>query len=251
MRLSAGRRPSFTNIPKYTNLTMILGTTLRQGRRLVAKRPSALIGGGTSTPARSFAALLSEPRARPTATATPRLAGASSNAAPWRRSTCRPPLQALGQSYHTSLPSLQTNDALGQYQSYHTSIPILQTNDKAAESTTADADSQLPRALTPRLRAAIASDLRSVDFDGNGRIDADELRSLLRKHGESFTEAEAIELSELYYSSTGAGAVDIDRFLEALDAAAAGEKGEGKLLAGKGAFKTHPLGIGTCASEYM
>ncbi|KAL9182473.1 hypothetical protein ACHAXT_013125 [Thalassiosira profunda] len=180
---------------------MILGTTLRQGRRLVAKRPSALISGGTSTPARSFSALLSEPRARPTATATPRLSGASSNAWRWL-------------------------------------------------STAADADSKSPRALTPRLRAAIASDLRSVDFDGNGRIDADELRSLLRKHG-SFTDSEAIELSELYYSSTGAGAVDIDRFLEALDAAAAGEKGEAKLLAGKGAFKTHPLGIGTCASEYM
>ena len=116
------------------------------------------------------------------------------------------------------------------------------------------------RALSPEIRARIIGDLNSVDVDKNGKIDAEELKTLLRKHNDSFTEAEIIELSQLFYSSLGAKGVEISRFVEALDAVAAlqstsggGEMGEGETvpLVKEGAFKTHPLGIGTCASEYM
>ena len=116
------------------------------------------------------------------------------------------------------------------------------------------------RALSPDIRAAIIGDLNSVDFDKNGKIDAEELKALLRRHNESFTEGEILELSQLFYSSLGANSVEISRFVEALDAVAAlqstsggGEMGEGESvpLVSEGAFKTHPLGIGTCASEYM
>ena len=123
-----------------------------------------------------------------------------------------------------------------------------------------DSERTLYHALPPSLRSAIIADLRSVDFDNNGRIDSDELTALLRKHSDSFTEGEILELSELFYTSLGASSVDIDRFLEALDAAADDrgtsggghtEDGEVSMLAEKGKYKTHPLGIGTCASEYM
>lgn len=78
----------------------------------------------------------------------------------------------------------------------------------------------LYRALTPSVRAAIIADLNSVDADGNGRIDADELKTLLRKYNETFTDDEITELSQLYYASLGAQSVEISRFLEALDAVA-------------------------------
>ena len=103
--------------------------------------------------------------------------------------------------------------------------------------------------LPPSIIEQIKSDLASVDFDKNGKIDAHELRELLKKHNSTFTDEEIVELSELFYASRGAGAVPVEEFLAALDGAAAGNR-DGKVgLMGK-EFKTHPLGIGTCASEY-
>jgi hypothetical protein len=113
------------------------------------------------------------------------------------------------------------------------------------------------RTMPPSLRVAIAADLRSVDHDMDGMIGAEELGALLRKHESAFAEGEIVELSELFYSSMGGSKVSINNFLEALDDASAGGGGEiamnGGLnsLGSNGKLKTHPLGIGTCASEYM
>ena len=103
--------------------------------------------------------------------------------------------------------------------------------------------------LPPSIIEQIKSDLQSVDFDKNGKIDAHELRELLKKHNSTFTDEEIVELSELFYASRGAGAVPVEEFLAALDGAAANKDGNKGLLGKE--FKTHPLGIGTCASEYM
>lgn len=72
---------------------------------------------------------------------------------------------------------------------------------------------------------------------------------MLKKHNSTFTDEEIVELSELFYASRGAGAVPVEEFLAALDGAAANKDGDKGLLGKE--FKTHPLGIGTCASEYM
>jgi hypothetical protein len=78
------------------------------------------------------------------------------------------------------------------------------------------------KTMHPSLRAAIAADLRSVDSDMDGRIGAEELGALLRKHDGAFAEGEIVELSDLFYSSLGGSSVSINRFLEALDAASGG-----------------------------
>ena len=115
------------------------------------------------------------------------------------------------------------------------------------------------RTLTPTVRDAILSDLQQVDVDQNGIISSDELKVLLSKHATSFTDDEVVELTELFYASTGGHGVEVYRFIEALDAAIAkkstsggGEMSEDERspLVEGGKFKTHPLGIGTCASEY-
>jgi hypothetical protein len=114
-------------------------------------------------------------------------------------------------------------------------------------------------ALSESIRSIILQDLRSVDADNNGKINAEELMALLRKHSNTFTESEILELGELFYTSLGASSVDIDRFMVAIDAAVAsrglsvGNTDDDVVLplAAKGKFRTHPLGIGTCASEYM
>jgi hypothetical protein len=86
-------------------------------------------------------------------------------------------------------------------------------------------------------------------------INAKELGALLRKHGSAFSKGEIVELSTLFYSSTGGLKVSINKFLDALEAMSTG--GDGKVamdgglnvLGSSGRLKTHPLGIGTCASE--
>ncbi|KAL3787994.1 hypothetical protein HJC23_004065 [Cyclotella cryptica] len=105
--------------------------------------------------------------------------------------------------------------------------------------------------LPPAIVEQIKTDLASVDFDSNGKIDADELRALLKRHNTKFTDDEIVELSELFYASSGARSVPMDEFLAALDQAASSESKEGNALGLNKGFKTHPLGIGTCASEYM
>ena len=64
---------------------------------------------------------------------------------------------------------------------------------------------------------------------------------MLRKHNSTFTDAEIVELGELFYASKAGGTVSIDRFIQAIDYAASGAaKDEG-----------NPLGVGNCVPEYM
>jgi len=117
--------------------------------------------------------------------------------------------------------------------------------------TTPQADQ--PLALSASVIEAIKADLVAADKDSNGKIDADELKDLLRKHNSKFTDDEIVELGDLFYAASSAEGVAIEKFIEALEAGfvKGGEDGEAAPFAVKGKFKTHPLGIGTCASEYM
>lgn len=235
---------------------MILGTTLRQGRRITSHNTAILVGrslGIGDGRIGSVAASISTAFEPMIPRAQQKRAHTFSSSAPGHLATdtktttsWRSPIQLIDKA----LPSpSQTNVA----------VKGPNSEGPASEPT------EFRRALSPSLRSVIVADLRSADLDGNGRIDARDLRALLRKHGDSFTEGEILELSELFYTGLGASSVGIDEFLEALDAAATapsvangkheatnnGGAGVGSLVAGEGRFKTHPLGIGTCASEYM
>lgn len=227
---------------------MIIGTTIRQqGKVLASKRPTALIGSisrASSSIVRSSITPLSS-AAIPRCYELHQQQASRAYSRP-ALSQYQPPIQLFSRSYHRS-PTVS--------QSLEATKVLLSDSDTPSQPPT------LYRALSPSLRSAIISDLQSVDLDNNGRIDADELKILLRKHNTSFSEDEILELGELFYISLGASSVDIHSFLEALDAATTerGTSGGGEgtseggisPLAMKGKFKTHPLGIGTCASEYM
>eukprot|EP00584_Thalassiosira_punctigera_P008381 CAMPEP_0172528588 /NCGR_PEP_ID=MMETSP1067-20121228/2939_1 /TAXON_ID=265564 ORGANISM="Thalassiosira punctigera, Strain Tpunct2005C2" /NCGR_SAMPLE_ID=MMETSP1067 /ASSEMBLY_ACC=CAM_ASM_000444 /LENGTH=495 /DNA_ID=CAMNT_0013312529 /DNA_START=21 /DNA_END=1508 /DNA_ORIENTATION=- len=231
---------------------MILGTTLRQGRFIASNSTANLIRRSfDSSRTTSFASqfstsyhLLIEPTALIIA----------------QQQRARSSKNFKTKTFWHSTPSHYDPPVRSLHQSYHASSSPLQY-DSVKE---VDPESNFYRALSPSLRSAIIEDLRSADLDNNGRIDANDLRTLLRKHNDSFTEEEVLELSELFYTSLGASSVDFHRFMEALDAAAAEEQrdewgaiikiknnGEAILTEANGKFKTHPLGIGTCASEYM
>lgn len=91
------------------------------------------------------------------------------------------------------------------------------------------------------------------------RLDADELKRLLRKHNSAFTDAEIMEIGELFYAGKSGKSVSFDSFISAIDYLAAKEGDKANTHHGNGHhigqhFKNsdrHPLGIGNCSMEYL
>ena len=92
------------------------------------------------------------------------------------------------------------------------------------------------------------------------RLDPEELKALLRKHSEAFTDEEIVELGELYYSAKAGGSVRFDKFIEAVDRVVAGVNGstnpsdEVKYEDKAEHFRTsgrHPLGVGRDGGTFI
>lgn len=79
------------------------------------------------------------------------------------------------------------------------------------------------------------------------RIEADELKQLLRRHPTAFTEDEIMEIGELFYAGKSGGSVSFDRFVEAIDKVVHLETEDGKKLDSAG----NPLDLGTCGNEFL
>jgi len=94
----------------------------------------------------------------------------------------------------------------------------------------------------------IKAELMEADVKNDGRIDAEELKTLLRSHNNTFTDSEIIEISDLYYAVRAGGSVSIDRFIEAIDHAVVNADKGGRHFTKR---EGHPLGAGSCAAEYM
>ena len=242
---------------------MIIGTNLRRGLLLAyKKRPvvrigTACAGGGGGTSSSDAAAAATAPFSTALVRLLEASSSSSSSSADRMRIIARPPptivvVRGAADRRPSFSPSSSSSSS-----SRWCATTMAST---MASSSGAPPPPPVVRETTmdPSLRAAIAADLRSVDADADGRIGAEELGALLRKHESAFAEGEILELSDLFYSSLGGSSVSISKFLEALDAASGGggggaatDGGSLNALGSDGKLKTHPLGIGTCASEYM
>lgn len=89
----------------------------------------------------------------------------------------------------------------------------------------------------------IKQELAEVDKNSDGRLDADELKTLLRKHKNTFSDSEIVELSEVYYAVKAGGSVPFANFIEAIDRVA--EKGEAAKK-----ITNNPIGIRQENLEY-
>jgi hypothetical protein len=97
-------------------------------------------------------------------------------------------------------------------------MPVME--DEAASVKTA----KLLNNLDPTVLEKIKKDFKVVDANMDGKMQPEEFRALLEMHKKTFTEYEIDLIVESFYSGTGAAGVTFDKFLEALDAAASGEK---------------------------
>ena len=87
-------------------------------------------------------------------------------------------------------------------------------------------------------------------------MDPDELKELLRKHGDAFTDEEIVELGDLYYSAKAGGSVRFDNFIEAVDRVAAGVDNKIDKIKYEDASEhfresgRHPLGVGRDGGKF-
>eukprot|EP00550_Attheya_septentrionalis_P013567 CAMPEP_0198305932 /NCGR_PEP_ID=MMETSP1449-20131203/58155_1 /TAXON_ID=420275 /ORGANISM="Attheya septentrionalis, Strain CCMP2084" /LENGTH=467 /DNA_ID=CAMNT_0044008477 /DNA_START=70 /DNA_END=1473 /DNA_ORIENTATION=- len=96
----------------------------------------------------------------------------------------------------------------------------------------------------------IKQELIEADVNHDGRIDADELKQVLRRHKGAFTDSEILEIGELFYAGKAGGSVKFEDFLDAMDNAAAEAsrpKDETEQFKARGGT----LGIGSCVTEYL
>jgi Alternative oxidase len=93
----------------------------------------------------------------------------------------------------------------------------------------------------------VSSRIFPVCFHFPYRIDAGELKQLLRKHNNAFTDVEINEIGELFYAGKSGGSVSFERFVEAIDKIVEMQKNEYKQDSELG----NPLNLGTCGSEYI
>ncbi len=82
---------------------------------------------------------------------------------------------------------------------------------------------------------------QAVDVNKDGKMDADELKQLLRRHKNVFTEAEILEISEMFYVGNSGKSVPFDDLLEAID---------NTIIPNRKDRKKNVLGVGSCAAEY-
>jgi hypothetical protein len=79
------------------------------------------------------------------------------------------------------------------------------------------------------------------------RIDAEELKKLLRRHKNAFTEDEIVQIGEFFYAGKAGGSVSFERFIEAIDHVVQREK----LAYVDKDSEGNPLGVGSCGNEYL
>jgi hypothetical protein len=99
----------------------------------------------------------------------------------------------------------------------------------------------------------IKADLVETDFNKDGRIDAEELKAVLKKYPAVFSDSDVFEIGELFYTSRGGESVSHERFMAAISNTIEGktEVDEEDVMHRRKGTMSHPLGLGSCSTEYM
>jgi len=109
--------------------------------------------------------------------------------------------------------------------------------------------------LSANVVKKIKAELMEADRNHDGRINAEELKVLLKKHRSTFTDKEIEELSELFYAAKAGGSVTYDHFIKAADyaveAKVESKAGLDHNLHFKATSTEHPLGLGKCSVDYL
>jgi hypothetical protein len=123
----------------------------------------------------------------------------------------------------------------------------------AMESSAVEAEKKNKNIEIAKIIRSIKADLTEADINKDGRIDAEELKLILKKYPAVFTDHDIMEIGELFYTARGGESVSHERFMKAINHAVNGaeEIDEESVIHRRTSSSSHPLGLGTCSTEYM
>ena len=178
------------------------------------------------------------------------------------------PFTSSGISSHVrpiaSTPYMYANASAIQFQSIYNASHLSACRFFSAQpsfSTSATATTTSEDATAAARYASIVreikADLIDDDVNGDGKIDAEELKIVLRKVG-AFTDREILELSDLFYMGRGGASIKHEEFLDGIASivgnSTAGDDAEAANATSHRRAdqnKSHPLGLGSCSNEFM
>jgi len=151
----------------------------------------------------------------------------------------------LVQTGHQSFTSSNIRKTLISGPRLLSSLPLHPTTSTEFDGKENIKTTQSFRALNPDVVAMIRDEFETVDANHDGKIDAQELKTLLRRHKDIFSEAEILEIAELYYVGKSGRSVPFDDLLIAIDNTLTSPRNHGNNRRARNA-----LGVGNCAAEY-
>lgn len=194
--------------------------------------------------ARNFqtAAIMSSHRASPSA-AIQQLQVLSSP--PPTRGQVETPTPAPCTKFMAELDSRKTsyNKSCNQYYSYFQDIMMSPPSARQVRLFSTAIKVEDSQELNASTIKKIREEMAAVDSNEDRMIQPEEFRKLLRMHTTKFHEREIDLMTESFYAGTGGKGVAFDKFLEALEIAAANPE-DPDAVAKK-------LGIGSCGAEYL
>ncbi|KAL3937024.1 MAG: hypothetical protein SGBAC_007778 [Bacillariaceae sp.] len=93
--------------------------------------------------------------------------------------------------------------------------------------------------LDPSVVATITEELKQVDKNEDGRLDANELSTLLQKHNSAFTHEEILEARDMFYAGQAGGGLKFDEFIDIIEKVTTKPQND------------HPILNGNFSSEYI
>lgn len=100
----------------------------------------------------------------------------------------------------------------------------------------------------------IKAELIEADVNSDGKIDSEELKIILKKHSDVFSDRDVLDIADLFYTGRGGASVSHETFLAAIERATGKDKddeAEGGVAHRRTKNKDHPLGLGKCSNEFM
>jgi len=137
----------------------------------------------------------------------------------------------------------------GSFFNFSTATQLIQSP-KIAKSNFTAVPKRVP--LDTGILKKIEEDLILSDLNKDGRIDASELKIILKKYSDTFSDEDILKISELFYVSKGGESVSHQRFIKAISAAMNADLD--KMKVGEESHQNinyHPLELGSCGAEFM
>lgn len=164
---------------------------------------------------------------------------------PHTQNQAQVPTPAPCTNFMAALDSRKTsyNKSCNQYYSYFQDVMMSPPSARQTRFFSTAAKAEEPVELDASVLDKIRKEMKAVDSNEDRMMQPEEFRKLLRMHTTKFSESEIDLMTESFYAGTGGKGVAFDRFLEALEIAAANPE-DTDAVAKK-------LGIGSCGAEYL